>query len=354
MAGERLSMIIRSVTIILYLTSNIVAQNSTATFLYWQPSARSYAMGGIGSALTNDIFSAYYNPAGLAFSKKMTIAGSFVNPYPFFGNIANSFLGISYKIDNSNSIGISTNLFWMGKQVRTYESSPEPVGVEDTPIHWNVKLSYSYLITNYLSVGLNAGILKINLSDTKVGEEQNKGTTTTFLFDVGMQARDVFSAATYNIDDTTNNYATFFDWLIEIGDGYRYHGFSFGISVSNLGPDISYIDEEQSDSPPSKLLLGLAYSVIDSKAFGILFGADFEKRFYKSNMLDYLHLGGELKLFRTINFRMGYFMQTAEDGLSYITYGAGISLKFLDLNVARYDRSIESTWHFDSIISLEF
>ncbi|MDZ7623025.1 MAG: hypothetical protein U5J96_01070 [Ignavibacteriaceae bacterium] len=46
------------------------SQSSTASFLYWQPSAKSYSMGGIGSALSNDIFSAYYNPAGLAYSKK--------------------------------------------------------------------------------------------------------------------------------------------------------------------------------------------------------------------------------------------------------------------------------------------
>ena len=136
MAGEKLRLIILSLAFITELT---VAQNSTASFLYWQPSAKSYSMGGIGSALSNDIYSAYYNPSGLAFSKRITITGSFVKPFPFLGNIANSFFGISYKVDNSNTLGFSANLFWMGKQIRTLESSPEPVvlvaiGIKPTPM----------------------------------------------------------------------------------------------------------------------------------------------------------------------------------------------------------------------------
>ena len=354
MRGEKLMLITIILIFVFGLSMKGIAQNSTATFLYWQPSARSYAMGGIGSSLTDDIFSAYYNPSGLAFSEKLTIAGSFVNPYPFFGNIANSFFGISLRINKANAIGFSTNLFWMGKQIRTYESSPDPAGVEDTPVHWNAKLSYSYAIFNNLSVGLSAGILKINLSDYKVGEEQNAGTTTTFLFDAGIQARNLFTESTLIVNDAEKSYSPFFDWLIEIGEGYRFRGFSIGMSVSNLGPDISYVDKEQSDSPPSKLLLGLTYNAVSSNAFGMLFGVEYENRFYTSTSADFFHLGGELKLFKILNFRMGYFMQMADDGLSYITYGGGISLKYLNLNIARYNRSIESTWHFDLVISLEF
>ena len=340
--------------IILFYPFVAWSQSSTASFLYWQPSAKSYSMGGIGTSLSNDIFSAYYNPAGLAFSKRMTLTGSFVNPFPFFGNIANSFFGISYKIDNSNALGISSNLFWMGKQNRTLEGSPEPFGSEDTPFHWHIKLSYSYLILENISAGISAGILQVNLSDRPVGEEQNKPNATTILLDLGILAKDLLSESTFELDNSTTKYAPFFDWLIEIGEGYAGRGLSIGMSISNLGPEISFIDKEQSDPPPSKLLLGLTYNVINSNEIGILLGTDLEKRLNESNTLDYLHLGGELKLFRVFNFRMGYFMNTIEDGLSYITYGGGISLKYLSINIARYNRSFQSTWHFDSVISLEF
>ena len=337
-----------------FITNQSLAQNSTATFLYWQPSARSYAMGGIGSALSNDIYSAYYNPAGLAFSKKITLTGSFVKPFPFFGNIANSFFGISLKIDNSNTLGISSNLFWMGKQIRTSEAGPKPIGIEDTPFHWHIKLSYSYLILNHFSAGISAGILQVNLSDRPVGEEQNTANTTTILVDLGILAKDLLPESTYELDNSTTKYAPFFDWLLEIGEDYISRGFSVGMSISNLGPDISYIDKEQSDSPPSKLLLGFTYNIFNSNPLGILIGADFEKRLNESNTLDYLHMGGEIKLFKVLNVRLGYFLNTIENGYSYLTYGGGISLKFLSLNVARYNRSLQSTWHFDSVISLEF
>jgi hypothetical protein len=338
----------------IFITNQSLAQNSTATFLYWQPSARSYAMGGIGSALSDDIYSTYYNPAGLAFSKKITLTGSFVKPFPFFGNIANSFFGISLKIDDSNALGISSNLFWMGKQIRTSEASPEPIGVEDTPFHWNIKLSYSYLIFNNFSAGISAGILHINLSDRPVGEEHSTGTATTILVDAGILAKDLLQESTFEPDEGENKYPPFFDWLLEIGEDYRSRGFSVGMSISNLGPDIAYIDEVQSDPSPSKLLLGLTYNVFSSKPLGIVLGTDFEKRLHESNTLDYLHMGGEIKLFKVLNLRMGYFLNTIENGYSYLTYGGGISLKFLSINVARYNRSLESTWHFDSVVSFEF
>jgi hypothetical protein len=44
----------------LLITSNGKAQNSTARFLYWQPSAMSKAIGGVGTAYMDNAFAVYY------------------------------------------------------------------------------------------------------------------------------------------------------------------------------------------------------------------------------------------------------------------------------------------------------
>jgi hypothetical protein len=330
------------------------AQKSTASFLYWQPSAESYAMGGIGAALHNDIYSAYYNPAGLAFSKRMTFAGSFVKPFPFFGNIANSFFGISYKIDNSNAISISGNLFWMGKQIRTGEDSPEAFGVEDTPLQWHIKLSYGLKLMENFSAGVSLGLLNVNLSDETVGQEFGDPTSLTVLVDAGIFVKNLLPEATLESRNGESSYLPFFEWLLEIGEENKFKGLSLGLAVSNLGPDIAYIDEAQADPPPSKLTFGVSYIPVSLETFGILIGTDFEKRLNESNNSDYIHLGGEIKIFKVFAIRSGYFLGASDSELSYFTFGGGIALKWLSINIARYNRSLQSTWHFDSIISLEF
>ncbi len=341
------------ITVVLF-SANISAQKSTASFLYWQPSAKSYAMGGIGTALHTDIYSAYYNPAALVFSSRMTLTGSFVKPFPFFGNIANSFFGISYKIDESNALALSGNLFWMGKQVITFESSPDPYGLEERPFHWHLKLSYGLKLLENFSAGASFSLLNINLSDITVGEESGDPTTLTVLVDAGIFLRNIIPEATIDNPVEKISYTPFFDWLIEIGEENQCKGISIGLAATNLGPEISYIDAVQSDPPPSKLSLGFTYVPVSLNPIRVIIGSDFEKRLNESNNSDYIHLGSEIKFFNSFVLRGGYFWGTSASSISYVTFGLGLNIKYFSINFARYNRSLQSTWHFDSTISLEF
>ena len=335
-------------------SSNSFSQNNTASFLYWHPSAKYYSMGGIGTAVSNDIYSSYYNPASLVFSKRMTITGSFVKPYPFFGNIANSFFGVSFNIDSSNAIALSSDLFWLGEQQRTLEDSPEPYGILENLLYWEIKLSYGILLRKNLSAGISLGILHTNLSDIPVSYEQGKGTSTTVLFDAGILLEDIFRESTVQINNDKRDYSPFFNWLLNIGEDNIRKGISLGLDVSNLGPDISFVDAEQKDSPPSKVTLGMSYTPLSSYPVNILVGTDFEERLNENNFIDYIHFGGEVRIFKVLAARGGYFYGTSGNLISYPTFGFGICLKYISINIAHYNRSLESTWHFDSIISLEF
>ena len=343
-----------SISIFMLFALNIKAQETTASFLYWQPSSRSYSMGGIGATFHDNVFSTYYNPAGLAFSDRLTVSGSFVKPFPFFGGIVNSFFGVSYNSDEFNSFAISGDLFWMGKQVRTFEFSPDPLGIENAPFHWLIKFSYSRLINRNFSAGISLGILNVNLTDRASGVEQKIGTETTLLFDGGILLVDLFPELSIINNSQNEQNSEVLQWLIDNGKGYNNSGFSFGISVSNIGPEMSFVDDKQADLSPTKLLLGFSYNMVTTNQIGVLIGTDYEKRLNESNNSDYLHFGGELKFYKVFNFRIGYFMSAFNEGLSYFTYGGGISLKYISFNFARYNRSIEYAWHFDTVITLEF
>ena len=338
----------------LFFSPNTFSQNNTASFLYWHPWAKYYSMGGIGTTVSNDIYASYYNPAALVFSNRMTITGSFVKSYPFFGNIANSFFGVSFNIDSSNALALSSDLFWLGEQQRTLADSPEPYGILYNLLSWELKLSYGILLRKNFSAGISLGILQTNLSDKTVGIEQGKGTATTILFDAGILLKDIFRKSTAQINYDKRDYPSFFNWLSNIGEDNIINGVSLGLEASNLGPDISFVDAEQKDSPPSKITFGISYIPLSSYPANILVGTDFEERLNENNFIDYVHLGGEIRIFKVLAVRAGYFYGTSENLLSYPTYGFGICLKYISINIARYNRSLESTWHFDSIISLEF
>ena len=158
----------------------------------------------------------------------------------------------------------------------------------------------------------------------------------------------------FKINSDKRNYSSFFNWLSNIGEDNVIKGISLGLDASNLGPDISFVDAEQKDSPPSKITLGMSYIPLSSYPVSILVGTDFEERLNENNFIDYIHLGGEVRIFKVLAVRGGYFYGTSENLLSYPTYGFGICLRYVSINIARYNRSLESTWHFDSIISLEF
>ncbi|MEJ2618380.1 MAG: hypothetical protein P8Z35_25720 [Ignavibacteriaceae bacterium] len=342
------------ISVLLLFSIKTFSQNNTASFLYWHPSAKYYSMGGIGTAVSNDIYSSYYNPAGLVFSKRMTISGSFVKPYPFFGNIANSFIGVSFKIDNSNAVALSSDLFWLGEQQRTLSDSPEPFGILENLLSWELKLSYGILLNKNISAGVSLGILQTNLSNKRVGYEQGKGTATTVLFDAGILLKDILRESTVQINYDKKDYSPFLNWLTDIGEENKSKGISLGLDASNLGPDISFVDAEQKDPPPSKITFGMSYIPLSSFPVNILIGTDFEERLNENNFIDYIHFGGEVRIFKVLAVRGGYFYGTSDNLLSYPTYGFGICIKYISINVANYNRSLESTWHFDTIISLEF
>ena len=50
---------------------------------------------------------------------------------------------------------------------------------------------------------------------------------------------------------------------------------NFGVAVANLGPNITHVDEDQSDPLPRKVTFGVAHSLFSSEATSLLFVGDF-------------------------------------------------------------------------------
>jgi hypothetical protein len=95
------------------------AQSTAGRFLFYNPSAISNGMGGIGVADDRSAFATYFNPAGIAFGPTISACGSYVKPFSFFDNVEHSYFAVSANLKKIGAIGLSMNVFWKGSIHRT-------------------------------------------------------------------------------------------------------------------------------------------------------------------------------------------------------------------------------------------
>jgi hypothetical protein len=334
---------------ILMTTAHSTAQNTTARFLLFRPSASSNAMGGVGVAMPGDAFASYYNPAALAFGGKFSFAGSYVKPIPFFGNT--HWYGSLAARFRSSTIAASANIYRTGVQPMTYADDPSLRAMDEATTSWQGKVSYAYRVRNNVAVGLSASVLRLGiLSDNLFGQDI-KRTPTSWMADAGFIGERLFPQATFRVEngiDTSGNI------LMSLGSHRTNEGFSVGMALLNLGTAITFIDPAQSASPPTMVLSGVSYAPVVTPLVDCLVAIELEKQTHEPTMLNYVHLGGELTFLNLVSLRTGYCADTFGPRTSYGTFGFGFTARFFSFNVARYTRAIEPTWQFDSSLTWEW
>ncbi len=336
--------------IVLILLLNVSfsdGQSTTGRFLLFTPSARSSGMGGVGVANDYSSYATYYNPSSLAFSPIFAVAGSFTKPVYFFDNVAHSYFSISTNLKDIGAIGASANFYWKGIHLRTTSSGPDIIGSEEIT-DWQLKLTYAHSLSDRIAVGVGIGVLRIALSDQGAGQEIGIGKNTSIDFDLGVVAKELFPFLTMSglTSEENSSFSSF-------GDTQDEKGISLGIVLRNIGPKITMIDAAQADPISSTLSFGLSYNLICITPIKIILASDFENRIYEGSFVDYIHWGGELRLYRVFFVRIGYFQDTSGPKNSYATLGGGIRFFGINFNIAHYQQSLWPSWYFDGSFSLE-
>jgi hypothetical protein len=97
-------------------------------------------------------------------------------------------------------------------------------------------ISYSALLSQNSSLGINAKISYQHLVELGAGNEQGKGTSTDFGFDIGYLRKEFLTPR-----------------------------LNMGLTVTNIGPKVSFIDPAQADPQPTNFTLGLNYAIVNSE-----------------------------------------------------------------------------------------
>ena len=300
----------RSYTLVLGLalglaTAATAYAQGTGRSLDIQPGARQNGMGATGVAIADDATGVtWWNPAGLGFVTKSAIDltyaqlvpglasdvnynyATFVHPTSGWGGLALGLVFLSY--------GTSEGTDPFGNPTGTFTSN------EVSPA-----LYYGTKLLADLSVGASLKYIRIQLAPQSLS-----GVGSTFGLDL---------AALYRIPAARLN---------------------FGVNVQNLGPSVSFINEDERSPLSRNIKTGFAWDAYDKDGFRLLAAGDFDQSLVTSSFYQ-LHGGIELKYTDQIAGRVGYYYDPLGQ-LEGLTYGLGLGWKGLSLDFGSIPQAKDS------------
>jgi hypothetical protein len=202
--------------------------------------ARARALGDAFSAMSGDVTTTLWNPSGLAdmpdskfrSGRKAAQASMFYTDYSApFGEAGEglyyTFISGAMPLGDVGTIGATLQMQGQGTIAVTTDS-PEILREESLGTNFALTFSYADRITESLSAGINGKMIRMVL-----GRENG----SSYAVDLGMQ------------------YLVPFDPIPT----------TLGVAIQNVGPGISFIDENQADPLPRFLRIGTSMSLYRAK-----------------------------------------------------------------------------------------
>ncbi len=314
--------------------NNQIKYSTAVPFLTIAPDARSAGMGDVGTATSPDAASLYWNPAKLAFIEH-DFGGS-ISYTPWLRELVNdmslSYLSMFSHIREEDAVGLSLRYFDLGDIQFTDEQGNNLQLFN--PREFSINGVYSRVLSQKISVALGLRYIHSNLTgdfNSTNGNASKPGNTAAA--DLGFYYKNQYSIS---------------------GMPSR---FAFGAVLQNLGPKISYSNNNQSYFIPTTLRIGgsLASDLDVYNSLGI--NLDISKllvppfsdpsedisvlegigQSFSEGTIQDLMIGGGLEYnYNDLFFaRGGYYYESPENGArQYLTVGVGIAYQVFGLEIA--------------------
>lgn len=262
-----------------------------------QPGARQNGMGAAGVALAEDATGVtWWNPAGLGFVQKSAVEITYAKLVPGLADdVSYNYATFVKPLQGWGAFGVGLVFLSYGTSEGT-DGNGQSTGTF-TSNEVSPALYYGARILPDLSVGASLKYIRIQLAPNA-----QSGVGSTFGLDVG---------ALYNIPSAK---------------------LKFGANIQNLGPSVTFVNEDQRSPLSRNLKVGAAWEATSSQEFRLLVLADFNQSLVTSGFYTY-NAGVELKYTDQIAGRIGYYYDPLGD-IKDITYGIGVGWKGLALDYA--------------------
>jgi hypothetical protein len=266
------------------------------------PGARANGMGESYVALSLDATAGWWNAGGLAFVKGRNFAFMHSQLVPDLApDVYYEFLGYSTELKGVGTLAFSVVYLTYGESIATSEegnvlgtfNSNEVSGVA----------SFAMPLGENLGAGLSVKFIRVDYAPAEFTVEKEEGSGTSFAVDFGALYRN------------------------------PERKLSIGASVANLGPEISFIDREQSDPLPITFRGGVAYTLMDDDVSQLLAAFEIEQSLVwlvdsdtDKRRSEIWHVGAEYRYVNLLAGRIGYVYDDDGD-FSAPTYGLGFIYK---------------------------
>lgn len=242
------------------LSGRVFAQGESAVpFLLIGPNSLNAGMGETGTGMVNDASAMFWNPAGLGFQKGTQVSITHSPWLPGLGlsDLFYDFLAGKYYMKKlKGTLGVSITYLNIGTIIQTDEFGNE-IGKYQA-FDGALAVGYGTKVSRDLGVGIVTRFIYSKLAVDPVAGEQGTGTAYDLSFDLSMLWRPTKTKMKF-----LNN------------------KFGLGVNLSNIGPKVTYVDNDQADPLPTNLRLGFAYDIYQSEFNNLTLTADFAKLLVK-------------------------------------------------------------------------
>lgn len=309
---------------------------TAATFLKISAGARTIGMGGAFAAMENDIYSIYWNPAGVS---RISGSGSAAfNHANWLADMSFDFAALTINMGDFGSVGLSLTSFSVPEEkVRTFEN-PEGDGRYWDASSLALGVTYARNLTENFSIGFNMKYIRDQVWDM---------SASSIALDVGTLYTTPFNGL--RIGASISNFGT----------KMKLEGRNTFINIdpddnSNTGPNnIPAQYRLDAFDIPLSFRVGLAMELIRSRFLSLTAAVD---AVHPNDNTEYVNSGIEMNFNNNVFLRAGYkslFLRDSEQGL---TFGFGLSYPIVNdigINInygfADYGR-LKNVQFFDVVI----
>jgi len=259
--------------------------NAAVIFLLIEPSSRASAMGQAYVAQVDDGFAGYWNPGAMAFNRKTQFASMYSKWLAeIFDDIYFFHFASNKYFDDIGNLGINLTYMSYGEQEKT-DAEGNSLGTF-TSFDFSAATSYAYQANESLGLGLTFKFIWSKLAEEGTGQSESniKGEGISYAFDLGLKHKGVdfgqIMVSPYNgVLALYNGFASlagtpranYSEYSIPVDQ------LDFGFNFQNIGPNITYINESQSDPLPMNWRMGLSYRAMESEFNDLTFNMDCSK-----------------------------------------------------------------------------
>jgi len=282
-----------------------------------QPGARQNGMGAAGVALDDDPTGAtWWNPAALGFVGRAAVEVTYAQLVPGLANdVSYNYANYVQPLEGWGAFGVGFVFLSYGQSDGT-DANGTFTGTFGSN-EFSPALYYGTQILPDFSVGASLKWIRIQLAPSS-----QSGVGQTFGLDL---------AGLYRIPAAH---------------------FNLGLNVQNLGPSVTFINEDKADPLGRNVKVGAMWQPINKKGLAVTLVEDFNQSLVTNDFRTYNH-GLEVKYADQIAGRIGWYSDPL-GAISDFTYGLGVAYKGLNLDLGSIPQAKDSGLGYVQKITLGY